>query len=139
RGRDPAALGQGGEVHEPDAVRERPAGAVGGLDRQPGLADPADAGQRDQPGRRQPRPDPADLLPPADEAGHRGGEVADRSHHRTANVSDGRFAGQYGGPRTASTAPRRARSGSSSHGGSHTVRSIMYALPVSSAAVTKTR
>ena len=45
---------------------------------------------------------------------------------------------QYGGPRTASTASCNVRSGFSSQGGSHSVRSMRYALPVSPDAVTKT-
>jgi hypothetical protein len=57
------------ELNQPHPVPERPSQPGRGAQRQPGLAHPADPGQRHQPGARQQPSDLGQLTAAADEAG----------------------------------------------------------------------
>ncbi len=71
-------VGQRGELTQPRSVRELRSGAAGGLDGEPGLADPADPGERDQRALAHGRQNPLDVLVPAEEPGRPPRQVAAR-------------------------------------------------------------
>jgi hypothetical protein len=76
RDRHEVGVAQLGQFDEPHTVRERAPHLGADPQRQPGLADPARAGQGDQAAGGQESSDVGHLLPPTDETGHFGRQVA---------------------------------------------------------------
>ena len=76
---DRAAVGEGRELAQPAAVGEAVASAVGDLDRQAGLADPADPGEGHQRGGPQRVPYTGHVVVPADQLGGRPRQVPGRA------------------------------------------------------------
>jgi hypothetical protein len=77
--REPRRIPQGGELDQPYPVRERLSQLPGHPQRQSGLADAAEPGQRDHPGGRQQLSDVGNLLPATHKTGHIGWKVVQTS------------------------------------------------------------
>ncbi len=92
-GHDQIGVGDRGEFDQPGTSRELTAHRRGNLKSEPGLARPADTGDRDQPGAAHELLDLGEFLIPADETGGEGRQVVGDLVERDERRELGREAG----------------------------------------------